>query len=195
MAQITVQKPVAEVVAFENVSAQNFPVTGAAFKDAAFVVNNLDGTISAAAANVATNIAGIAQHDSTSVLTSGTSSRDVFGYFQASPMVSNSNAQVIVVPLGQVPVEINLTASTGWVSGGTQQANIGTRVGLAIDGPTGFYVADPTATNKVATVTGKPNNVFTLTPTGLTGAGNVGDLGARVTIVFDDSVLNPLVGH
>jgi hypothetical protein len=198
MAQITVQKPVAQVVAFENVSAINYPVeTGQSFADAAIVILNVDGTIQGAPANVANAnlIAGIAQHASSSVMTSGTSSRDVFGYFQASPVVSNSNAEVIVVPLGDVPVEINLTASTGWITGGTQQAALGTRVGLAIDPTTGFYVADPTAANKVATITAKPNSVYTLTPTALTGVGNVGDLGARVDIVFDNSALALTVGH
>jgi hypothetical protein len=310
MAQITVQKPVAQVVAFENVSAQNFPVEpGFSFGDAAIVVLSVvdasfNGNIQPAPVNVTNTglIAGIAQHASSSVMTSGTSTRDVFGYFQASPMVSNSNAQVIVVPLGDVPVEINLTTTTYWMTGapaatatttvagafvagntltttiggisvtyevtglegsdeaiatavaaqanayppisnqatagtpvagvipwtaaiggttgntltiatantgaGTYTASgatfaggsgfdafIGTPVGLNIDPATGYYVADPLATNKVASITGKPNSVFTLTPSSLTGAGNAGDLGARVDITFYASALALQVGH
>jgi hypothetical protein len=158
------------------------------------------GAIATATANVAGGIAGIAQHDSNAVFAQiDTGLQGVFGFFQGAPLLPPDPGYVIVVPLGApIIVEINLTATTGWVTGGTQQANIGTQVGLAIDGTTGFFLADPTASNKVAVITGKPQGV----PAGLGGAGvpfpskgGVGDTGARVYVSFISTTLAIQQGH
>lgn len=159
------------------------------------------GSIAPAAANVATGIAGIAQHDSNAAFAQlDTGLQGVFGYFQGAPLVPNDPGYTILVTLGPpIIVEINLTATTGWVSGGTQQANIGTAVGLAIDGTTGFYLADPTATNTVAVITGKPQSV----PDGVgppntqgdLSKGFVGDTGARVYVAFNSAALAIQQGH
>ena len=158
------------------------------------------GSIAPAAANASGSIAGIAQHDSNAVFAQiDTGLQGVFGYFQGAPLLPPDPGYVIVVPLGApIIVEINLTATTGWVSGGTQQANIGTAVGLAIDPGTGFYLADPTASNTVAVIVGKPQGV----PAGLGGAGvpfpskgGVGDTGARVYIAFNAAALAIQQGH
>lgn len=60
------------------------------------------------------------------------------------------------------------------------QASIGVQVGLALDAGTGFYIADTTATNKVATIVGQvdgPNK------------GTTGDIGKRVIIEFLSTVV------
>jgi hypothetical protein len=81
---------------------------------------------------------------------------------------------------GPASLEINLTAVTGWISGGTYQAYVGLAVGINIDPVTGFYVMDPNASNKVATIVQKLNGP---------SAGDVGDLGARVLVTFTPSTL------
>jgi hypothetical protein len=77
-------------------------------------------------------------------------------------------------------LEINLTAVTGWITGGTYQANVGTAVGVNIDPTTGNYVMDPNASNKVAVI-----DAILSGPS----AGGPGDLGARVLVSFYASAL------
>lgn len=153
------------------------------------------GQIQDAGVNASGSLAGIAQHDGASVFNQLVATEQgVFGTTQVGTLLTPSPGQVIVATLGSpATVEINLTAVTGWVSGGTYQVNIGSRVGLNKDGTTGYYLADPNASNKVATIVYKPNS-------GNPGAagvgdGGIGDLGARVGIVFDSSALAIQQGH
>jgi hypothetical protein len=73
-------------------------------------------------------------------------------------------------------------ASGATFTGGTGvDAYIGSLVGLAVDPTTGYYLADPLASNKIGRIFAKP-----VAPNGLFGggAGTVGDLGARVLVEF-----------
>jgi hypothetical protein len=142
------------------------------------------GAIAPATANVATGIAGVAAHDSRAnyggeANAAAYAPQDVFGISQVGTLLPLSPGQTLVAQIITSDlVVMNLTATTGWVSGGSQQANIGTLVGLAIDGTTGNYVADPTASNKVAIIVSKPLGPFA------GGADDVGNLGAPVGLNF-----------
>lgn len=151
--------------------------------------------------NVATGIVGLAQHDSNAnyggVMIPPAPIQNVFGVSQVGGLLPISPSQTIVATLGYgVEVGINLTQTTGWISGGAQQASIGTPVGLNIDPVTGYYVADPTLTNLVAFVVGKINGPFAssnaLYPGGQSDQGN---LGTRVRIAFNAAALAVLVGE
>lgn len=136
-----------------------------------------------------TTVAGIIQHDSGAVFHSTDSDdfQNVFGADQtATPLVPATPQECLVATLGPpIVVEMNLTALTGWITGGTYQANLGTAVGLAIDGTTGFFLADPNASNKVADISGKPVGP---------NKGVSGDLAARVLVTFRAAALNPAQG-
>lgn len=201
MALIPVDIPVAQVPAsIGSPTPLNLPSSGGTINNADIVVLNGTGQILEAGANPVGSIAGIVQHAGGAVFSgSATSLTSSLGYFQSTPLITLSTQEIIVVPLGApVTVEISLTATTGWQTGGAQQAFIGTRVGLAVDGVTGYYLADPTASNKVATIAGKPfgpNVTFTGTGTPTNSKGNPGDLGARVYIAFDATALAIQQGH
>jgi len=151
--------------------------------------------------NVATGIVGLAQHDSNAnyggTIIPPAPIQNVFGISQVGGLLPISPSQTLVVTFGfGVALGINLTATTGWVSGGTQQATLGTPVGLNIDPVTGFYVADPTSTNLVAVITGKINGPFASSEALYPGAGSdVGNLGARVRIVFNLAALAVSLGE
>ena len=163
------------------------PLTASSHVKEADVVALSGGTISPAAANASGSIAGIAQNDSLAVYQQDdTGLQGVFGADNVGTGLLPANAgQTLVLTLKGIPVQMNLSSTTGWISGGSQQANIGTQVGIAIDGTTGFYYADPTGSNKVAQVTEKIEGP---------GFGGAGDLGARVLVVFFDTALAPLQG-
>ena len=147
------------------------------------------GYIDTCAADVASGIIGIAQHGSSAVYDQiATGIQGVFGSSQENTnLFPGTPGEILVVTLGaNIIVAINLPATTGWVSGGTHQANLGTEVGLNIDGTTGFFYADDQEANKVAYISQK-----IIGP----GQGGVGDLGARVYISFIPSVLSPVTGH
>lgn len=156
---------------------RSFTASSTVLADAFVVLSG--GNIATATANVAANIAGIAIHNSSANYggseQTAPSLTNVFGYSQVNtPLVPATAGQTLVAILdGPVLVEINLSAVTGWISGGTYQANLGTAVGLGIDSTTGFFVADPNASNKVATVVEKIYGP---------GFGDTGDLAARVRI-------------
>lgn len=151
--------------------------------------------------NVAGGIVGLAQHDSNAnyggTIFPPAPIQNVFGVSQVGGLLPISPLQTLVVTLGfGVTLGINLTAVTGWVSGGTVQANIGTPVGLAIDPVTHFYLADPSATNLVAVITGKINGPFASSEALYPGAGSdVGNLGARVRIAFTQASLAVIIGE
>jgi hypothetical protein len=147
------------------------------------------GLIAPAAANVAAGIAGVAAHDSRAnyggeANIGAYSPIDALGISQVGTLLPLSPGQTLVAQILPDDLVIgNLTATTGWVTGGAQQANIGTQVGIAIDGTTGFYVFDPTASNKVGVITTKPNGPFA-------SVGNdAGNLGASVGVTFFGAAL------
>lgn len=146
------------------------------------------GQISPAGANVASGILGFAIADSAanyggSIQTPSTLDQ-WFGFSQVDTPLVPADASLTGVALVDAPaeVEMNLTATTGWVSGGSQQANIGTQIGIAIT--SGITLADPTASNKVAEIV----ELVSFPALGASATG-VGDLGARVRVRFLASVL------
>lgn len=140
------------------------------------------------------NIVGIIQADSSAVWDQqDTGLQGVFGHslvntglFPAAP------GQALVATLGPpVLAEANLNQNTGWISGGTSQANFGNAVGLNIDPTTGFYFFDlgqPRVGVIAGVITGDGNMIlgvpYTPTPVGLTGT-----QGARILVAFDIAVL------
>jgi hypothetical protein len=141
-----------------------------------------------------TAVAGIAAHDSNANY-GGTLSpalapiQNVFGESQiGSPLVSASPGQTLVASLDAPNLcEINLATTVGWVTGGATQANIGTAVGLTIDGATGYWVADPGQTNKVAEIVAVVAGPGTSGSAGASGAN--GNLAVRVQIEFYQTAL------
>lgn len=158
------------------------------------------GQIDPAGDDPAGSIAGIAQMDSQAVFQQDDSGiQAVFGADNVNTglLPAEPGQTLVVVFDPAIPVEINLSATTGWISGGSQQATIGTQVGLALDSTSGFYYADPTASNKVATVVQKaegPTSTLTGASNSTIGYGGVGDLGARVFIKFLATALAPTGG-
>ncbi|MDE2097360.1 MAG: hypothetical protein KGL39_08965 [Patescibacteria group bacterium] len=158
------------------------------------------GEIDPASANDSSNkLLGIIQAASTSVYNSDGDAQSVFG---TSPFGTSGQAlgpstgpqTPLVVYMGPpFVVEINLTQATGWVSGGTYQANIGSTFGLAIDATTGFYLADVNASNKVGVIVekviGATTQIVTAQAEQPVGPGGVGDLGARVRVTFNASAM------
>jgi len=55
------------------------------------------------------------------------------------------------------------------------QASLGVQVGIALDAASGYYIADTSATNKVATIIGEVDGP---------GKGTIGDTGKRVLVQF-----------
>lgn len=152
-----------------------------------------------AAVNVATGIVGLAQHDSNAnyggilnppIAPGNSQIQNVFGVSQVGGLLPLSPSQTIVASLGYgIEVSINLTPTTGWLSGGSQHVGLGSGVGLNIDPVTGFYVADPTLGNLVAVVTGKINGPFA------NPGDDVGNLGTRVRIAFNVASLAVIIGE
>lgn len=122
--------------------------------DGDIVVINGAGAISPAAANAAT-IYGVTSHDSDANYggVPGNVTPPLLNALGRSivntPLFPPDPAQSLVGDLRVNDAEINLSAVTGWISGGTYQANVGTLCGIAIDPATGFYVLDPNASNKL----------------------------------------------
>jgi hypothetical protein len=165
------------------------PVQGytpsAAILDGAICVLS-GGTIATATANVASGIVGVAIQNSVqnyggSIQTTP-ALNGIFGYSQVNTPLVPADASLTKVAKVYSPalVEINLNITTGWVTGGAQQANIGSAVGLSIDPSTGFFVADPTQSNKVAEIVEAVDGP---------SFGAAGDLAKRVRIQFYATVL------
>lgn len=156
------------------------------------VVVLTSGQLATAAVGAHANIAGIALHDSNATFFDATSGslQGVFGFGQQATTGQGLSPQapgwVLFVTLApsQIVVEMNLPTTTGWVSGGTNQANIGTAVGLNIDGTTGYFYADDQQGNPIGHIVGKAWGP---------GLGIVGDLAARVFVAFDASGVLALV--
>ena len=174
-------------------------IGGTHINDAAFV-KTIAGVIVPCVAGDVANISGIIQHDSSAVWDqTDTSLQGVFGASQVNTgLFPATPGQALVATLGPPVLALaNLSAVTGWISGGTNQATFGSPVGLNLDATTGYYYFDP-AQARVGTVagvvTGDGNMILgpprTPTPVGLTGT-----QGARVVVVFDLGVLNPVQGQ
>lgn len=188
MATVNIEAPAAVMPSGSTGQVPQISFTAASHvKDGDFVALS-GGSIVPAAANAAT-VAGLASHDSLAQyagLVSGTIGANdltnAFGYSNnGSPLVPAQARQTLVSALNAPAiVEINLSVLTGWVSGGTYQANVGTQVGLAIDS-SGYFVADPNASNKVAIIIDKIEGP---------SFGGVGDLAGRVQVRMIASALS-----
>ena len=120
--------------------------------------------------------------------------QSVFGYTQAStggPLIPEDSIDVEVWSgLQNQLFEISLSSTTGWISGGAQQAVFGTTGGILLDATTNLFVFDQTQSNKIMTVWGKAVGPNILLPSGLVlGKGTIGDTGARVLVYFNSGVI------
>lgn len=143
------------------------------------------GVIARVATNASVGIAGYAIFGELDTFGGGSTATpydaQLFGATQVNTALFPADpGQVAVNPLQQIFLEISLSATTGWVSGGAQQSNIGTTGGVLLDAGTNIYVFDPTQSNKIMTIYSKPQG-----PT----KGAVGDLGARVVVSFSAASL------
>lgn len=169
-----------------QVNMDSAPIVGT-INDGDFLVRSGNG-VAAAGANVAGGIVGIAEHASNKTFGGSINAQPAptfaFGFTQEGDpgFAANDSLEKYARVDSPAGVEINLLAGVGWISGGTSQANLGTLVGLAIDGATGFYVADPTAVNKIGSISGK-----IVGPS----AGDVGDTGGRVQIAILATAIAP----
>lgn len=174
------------------------PIGGSHINDASFV--KTPTAIVPCVAGDNANICGIIQHDSGAVFDQqDTGFQGVFGVSQVGTgLFPQTTAQALVATLGPPVLAVaNVTATTGWISGGATQVTYGTAVGLNIDGTTGFYVFDTTQTqvgNVVGVITGD-GNIILGPPTAATPITLTGVLGVRVLVAFLTTVLNPIQGQ
>jgi hypothetical protein len=166
--------------------------TGAAIILPGDLITLTAGVIARAATNANANLAGfaVASELATYGGTQATWSQDaydnlMFGFSQVGTLLPINPAQVPTVPItggaqGPIYVELNATALTGWITGGTYQANIGTVGGLLLDPVSNLYVFDPSQTNKVLTIYQKPQGPF---------QGVNGDLAPRVRCYFNQGTV------
>lgn len=188
MATIPFQKPVANVASGQFGANIYSNRAASHINDADFVIYSA-ALIATAGGNPSGGLIGIAQHDSNATYDQVTTGlQGVFGLSQENTaLFPGAPGEVLVVTLGSnILVAINLPSTTGWVTGGTNQANLGTAVGLNIDGTTGFFYADDQASNKVADIVQK-----VVGP----GQGVAGDTAARVYVVFRAAALAVVTGH
>lgn len=175
------------------------PIGGTHINDASFV-QLAAGLIVPAAVGAVTNISGIIQHDSSAVWDQqDTGLQGVFGVSQVGTgLFPATTAQALVATLGPPVLAVaNLSAVTGWISGGTNQATFGSSVGLNLDAVTGFYYFDPAqpAVGTIAGILTGDGNMILGPPTAATPIGLTGTQGARVAVVFNIAVLNPVQGQ
>lgn len=156
----------------------------------------MPGMISPAPIDVATGIVGVAQCSTDQTYGGnpavGIAYPDlVFGESQVgSGLFSAQPGQIPTITLGPPALVVgNLTATTGWQTGGTQQANYGTLVGINIDPATGYYIFDPTSSNLVATIQDVDNSVNNALVNNQYQVNPSGVLGIRVKVVFLASAL------
>lgn len=153
------------------------------------------GLISSVAPGADALLLGVIQGDSQAVYQQeDTSIQGVFGADNvATGLLPASAGQIPVALFQKNPVAINLPQTTGWITGGTHQANVGTEVGINFNATYGVYYADDQESNKVAYITGlvagSANFINNGQTVQWTGAGSEGDLGVRVYIVFIPSTL------
>jgi len=155
------------------------------------------GDVESIGNNVATGFLGIIQHPSGAVFDQVvTGIQGVFGTDNVNSGLLPADAGQVLVALfgGGAVVAINLNQNTGWITGGTYQANVGTPVAIYKDAATGIYYADTQGSNAVAEVlglTGGPTTQQSFNGASLQtiGDGGPGDLGCRVYIKFNPAAL------
>ena len=145
------------------------------------------GTISKGASNTSTNILGFAAHNGADVYFSGiggsaaaTSHQSFFGASVAGTGLMSSDPLTIHywAPGNGVYAEMSLVQTFA-------QSSVGATVGITLDGTTGIFVADTTATaigqivRLVESVPGFQSY----------GSGGIGDTGARVLVRFNAAAL------
>lgn len=146
------------------------------------------GQVAPAAANVAGAIIGLAESDS-SLNYAGQNPANAYdytqslGYSQVGSILPASPGQLLVAQFDfNTFLEINLPASVQWNNGGGTP-NLGTQVGIAIDGTTGFYTVDPAASNKVAFIVARVQDAMAQP------VSDVGNFAVRVRVQFIASTL------
>lgn len=147
------------------------------------------GALVTAGVNPSGGLVGIAQHDSNATYDQVTTGlQAVFGASQENTaLFPGTPGELLVATLGaNIVVKMSLPATTGWITGGTNQAKLGTQVGLNIDGTTGFFYADDQASNKLGEIVGKVTGP---------GFGAAGDTGAVVYVSFFAASLAVQTGH
>lgn len=145
------------------------------------VPNPLTNTagINQAASNVAV-VYGLAVNSSLATYYSGTggsfavNEHSLFGATTSQPPMNPAEVYMgyVIKLFPYLPVEISLVNSVAW-----SQLLVGTQVGLTLDATTGWFVADPTQSNKVATIVQSADGDFRT-------LGQTGDYGKRVLINF-----------
>jgi len=136
--------------------------------------------INQAATNVAT-VYGLAVNSSLATFYSGpggsfqVNEHALFGATNSAPPLTPAETYLgyVVKLFPYLPVEISLNVA----SGAWSPMLIGTQVGLTLDATTGFFTADSTQSNKVATIVANADGDFRT-------LGQVGDYGKRVLINF-----------
>ena len=177
---------------FKEPDIAKYPITGGTTFNRGAFLTIAAGLLTKPAGAVGTGIpttgiVGLSNIDSTAFYFSGiggstaeatpaAANTQLFGYttattalqpgldFQGCPMSLAHNGQQFEVSLAQA----------------FAQASIGASIGVALDASTGYYIADTSATNKVATIIGEVDGP---------GKGTIGDFGKRVLIAFLATVL------
>ena len=177
---------------FKEPDIAKYPITGGTTFNRGAFLTIASGLLTKPAGAVGTGIpttgiVGLSNIDSTALYFSGiggsaaeatpaAANTQLFGYttattalqpgldFQGCPMSLAHNGQQFEVSLAQA----------------FAQASIGASIGVALDASTGYYIADTSASNKVATIIGEVDGP---------GKGTIGDFGKRVLIAFLATVL------
>lgn len=137
-----------------------------------------------AATNVAGSIAGMAINDSNENFYAGPGGSTNVG---SQSLMGSTNSLPPLTPL-EPPLDYVLKLNACWIEMNLRQtipyypSLIGTQVGLYLDATSGWFVADTSQSNKVATIVQQA--------AGVPGVqGSYGDLGARVVVQFIASTL------
>jgi phage tail sheath gpL-like len=124
------------------------------------------------------------------VATAGT---PVAGVIPLTAAVAGTTGNTFTLTVAHNSAAGTYTASGATFAGGTGfDAILGTLVGLAVDATTGYYLADPLASNLIGRIFAKP-----FAPNGPFGGGSgfPGDFGARVLVEFLPSALQATQGE
>jgi hypothetical protein len=130
-------------------------------------------------------IYGLAVNSSLATYYSGTggsfavNEHSLFGATTSQPPMNPAEVYMgyVIKLFPYLPVEISLINTVAW-----SQMLVGTQVGLTLDAATGWFVADPTQSNKVATIVQSSDGDFRT-------LGQAGDYGKRVLINFLQSAV------
>lgn len=179
---------------FKEPDIAKYPITGGTTFNRGAFLTIASGLLTKPAGAVGTGIpttgiVGLSNIDSTALYFAGiggsaaeatpaAANTQLFGYttattalqpgldFQGCPTTLAHNGQQYEVSLAQAFAQ--------------NQIGVAGNVGVALDAASGYYIADTSATNKVATIVGEVDGP---------GKGTIGDFGKRVIIVFLPTVL------